>query len=77
MRILTNVSKLHHQKDEKNQVILSKFGPGRVFGEVVFVVNKFEGYQPYTIKCVSVKGELLRISAHEFQKKFMSNKKVL
>jgi len=29
------------------------------------------------MKCISVKGELLRISGHEFKKKFLSNKKIL
>ena len=29
------------------------------------------------MKCISVNGELLRISGHEFKKKFLSNKKIL
>lgn len=54
--------------------MLARLGPGRVFGEMAYVVPNFENYQPYTIKCVSIKGELLRISGIEFQKKFLSNK---
>lgn len=39
MKKLTYVPRLHQQKEEKNKVILGKFGPGRVFGEVAYVVQ--------------------------------------
>jgi hypothetical protein len=77
MRGLTNNSKLHNQKLDQSQVILAKLGPGRVFGEMVYVVPEFQNFQPYTIKCISIKGELLRISGIEFKKKFLSNKNLL
>jgi len=41
------------------------------------VIPELENKQPYTIKCVSLEGVLVRISKFEFEKKILVHHKVL
>jgi hypothetical protein len=47
------------------------FGRGQIFGEERFV--RGEQLSPYTASCASLEGECLRISAHDFVKKVLTN----
>ena len=50
-----------------------RMGPGKVFGETCHIIPEFKGYQPCSIQCVSLRGEVLRVSGHEFVKKFLNH----
>ena len=76
MNSLTRVSNLTKKKVERQEVELARYGPGKVFGEVPFVIEEFKSYQPCSIKCVSLEAEVLRINGHEFEKKILSHKPV-
>ena len=70
---VTNIKKLTKKKIVKQEIELTKLGPGRVFGETCHIISEFKAYQPYTVKCVSTNSEVLRVSGHEFVKKFLTN----
>ena len=61
---------------QKEEIILSKYGRGKVLGEAIHVIPQLANRQPYTIKCTSLTGVLLRISKFEFEKKVLINEKV-
>ena len=73
----TRNMRLLQKKFEKQEVILSKYGPGKVLGEAIHVIPELESKQPYSIKCLSLDGVLVRISKFEFEKKVLCHQKVL
>ena len=58
-------------------VELARYGPGKILGELIYVIPKLRSYQPYEIKCISVEGEVLRMSGIEFQIKILKHQRVL
>ena len=65
---LTYVPNLTNKRLEKQEQVLTRYGPGKVFGHAPYSLKEMKNYQPYTIKCVSQVGEVLRISGLEFEK---------
>lgn len=56
------------------EVEVRRYGPGKVLGEIPYVLQEyFKNYQPISIKCSSLVGEVFRISAIEFEKNILSN----
>lgn len=48
-----------------------------MFGQIPYVLPEyFLNYQPISVRCSSIIGEVLRISAIEFEKKILANYKV-
>ena len=74
---LTRVQNLTNQKVERKEMELSRFGKGKVFGEVIYVIHEFGKVQPFGVKCISLEAEVLRISAIEFEKKIINSKTVM
>lgn len=73
MNKLTKVQGLTTKKIDAQEFEVARFGPGKVFGEAPFVMpERFKNYQPISVKCTSIEGEVLRISAIEFEKKILS-----
>ena len=58
-------------------VELARYGPGKILGDAIYVIPRLRNYQPYEIKCISVEGEVLRMSGFEFQMKILAHPKVL
>ena len=50
---LTCVPNLTNKRVEKKELVLTRYGPGKVFGHCPYSVREMKNYQPYTIKCVS------------------------
>jgi len=74
---LTNIQSLTNKKVSNQEMVVCKYGPGKVFGEIPYVLPEyFTNYQPISVKCSSSQGEVLRISAIEFEKKILANTKV-
>ena len=68
---------LTNNKSKNNEIEVCKYGPGKVFGQIPYVLPEyFSNYQPISVKCSSLTGEVLRISAIEFEKKILANFKV-
>lgn len=77
MSFLTKIQSLTHKKVNNQEMEVCKYGPGKVFGEIPYVLpDYFKNYQPISVKCSSSQGEVLRISAIEFEKKILVNTKV-
>ena len=62
---------------EVQEFEVGRYGPGKVFGEAPFVMpERFRNYQPISVKCLSTEGDVIRISAIEFEKKILSIQRV-
>lgn len=73
MNRLTSVHALTSKKIEAQELEVARYGPGKVFGEAPFVMpERFKNYQPISVKCASLEGEIIRISSLEFEKKILS-----
>ena len=70
---LTTKTKLTKRKVEKHEVILTRYGPGKVFGHVPYLVKDISNYQPCAIRCSSLIGEVLRISGIDFERILISS----
>lgn len=73
----TNNPKLSNIKITNETVEVARYGRGKVLGEAIYVIPELKFYQPYSLKCISHHGELLRISSHEFEKKILTFPRVL
>ena len=73
---LTNMPNLTKKRTERKEHILARYGPGKVFGHCPYSVKEMKDYQPYTIKCVSLVAEVLRISGLEFEKILLTSQQV-
>lgn len=73
MNKVTNKTNLTAKKVDLNEFEVARYGPGKVFGEAPYVMpERFQNYQPISVKCTSLEGEIIRISALEFEKKILS-----
>ena len=50
---LTSVPNLTNRRSEKKEVILARYGRGKVFGHCPYSLKEMKNCHPYTIKCVS------------------------
>ena len=73
---LTTSYNLSQVKKRTQYIELARLGPGRVIGEIPFVIEGLRYYQPYSAKCVSLEAKVLRISGHEFDKKILCHRQV-
>jgi len=76
MNDLTSVPNLTKKKIDRQEILLTKYGAGKVFGVCPVVIQELKTYQPCTIKCVSLEGKVLCISMHEFEKYILSSRVV-
>lgn len=77
MHQITNITNLTKKKIEKQEIALAKYGPGKVFGAIPYVINELYDYQPCTITCDTNHGQVLAISGHEFEKYVLTSKKTI
>ena len=70
---VTKVQNLTSKKVDTVEYEVARYGPGKVFGEAPHVMpERFKNYQPISVKCTSIEGEVIRISVIEFEKKILT-----
>ena len=73
MNRVTKIQNLISKKVDTVEYEVARYGPGKVFGEAPYVMpERFKNYQPISVKCTSIEGEIIRISVIEFEKKILS-----
>jgi hypothetical protein len=73
----TKVPRLNNVQNANETIEIARYGPGKIMGASIFVIPELKLFQPFTIKCASHDGLLLRISSYEFEKKILSFKYIL
>lgn len=56
---------------------MCRYGRGRVFGQIPYVLPEFRNYQPVTVRVASITAEAYCISSTEFEKRILCFNRVV